>query len=170
MNKILPTYHWYAVYTQSKKEKKVFAEINKTGVTAYLPLRTVMSQWSDRKKKVQQPLIHSYVFVKVSEIEYHKILSIPGVVRYVCFGGKAAPIPEWQIEAMQKILASDISHTYSGEVYMKGEMVTIISGPLKGYEGEVVKDINGKTKFIIRISNIGYSLVIENTHGAVKRI
>jgi len=107
-------------------------------------------------------MIRSYVFVKSSEREYYDILNITGAVRYVTFEGKAAPIPEWQIDAMKKMVDYNEPHHYSGAHFLKGEKVMIEAGPLKGYEGEVVKDNKGKSKLIIRIENIGYSLVIES--------
>jgi transcription antitermination factor NusG len=156
-------YHWYAIYTKSRQEKKVFKEIQKLGLTAYMPLETKIVQWSDRKKKVEEPMIRSYVFVKASEKEYYDVLNINGIVRYVTFEGKAAAIPEWQIEAMKKMLENNIPHAYSGERFMSGEKILIESGPLKGYTGEIIKDSDGKKKLVIRIENIGYSLILEDS-------
>ena len=154
-------YKWYALYTKSRQEKKVSEELQFNGIESYLPLVTTVKQWSDRKKKVEEPLIRSYVFVKSSEKEYYKILNTTGVVKYITFEGKAAPIPEWQIDAMKKMIDYNQPHYYSTQNFLKGEKIKITQGPLQGYEGEVVRDINGKKKVIIRISNIGYSLVIE---------
>ena len=170
-NKILeaPTYYWYALYTKSRQEKKVYTEMLKRGLVAYLPLETKIKQWSDRKKKVEEPMIRSYVFVKTSEKEYYDILNITGIVHYVTFEGKAASIPEWQIEAMRKMNDYHAPHTYSGEKFMKGEKVIIEAGPLKGYEGEVINDNKGNKKLIIRIENLGYSMVVENPGSTIKK-
>jgi transcriptional antiterminator RfaH len=162
-------YFWYALYTKSRQEKKVYAEMEKCGLTAYLPLETKIRQWSDRKKKVEEPMIRSYVFVKSSEKEYYDILNISGAVRYVTFEGKAASIPEWQIDAMRTLLDHSLPHHYSEEQFLKGEQIKITEGPLKGYEGEVVNDSKGKQKLIIRIANIGYSMVIESPLVFVKK-
>ncbi|MBU1012585.1 MAG: UpxY family transcription antiterminator [Bacteroidetes bacterium] len=163
------SYHWYALYTKSMQEKKVYAEIIKRGFNAYLPLETKIKQWSDRKKKVEVPMIRSYVFVNISEKEYYDIVNITGAVRYVTFEGKAVAIPEWQIDAMKKMVEFKAPHYYSGERFLKGEMIIIESGPLKGYEGEVVKDNNGKNKIIIRIKDIGYSLILEHAASVTKK-
>ena len=56
---------WYVLYTKPRQEKKVTDSLNAIGVEAYCPLVTVIKQWSDRKKKVQIPLINSYVFVNI---------------------------------------------------------------------------------------------------------
>jgi transcriptional antiterminator RfaH len=82
--------------------------IQKKGIDAYLPLQKKLKVWSDRKKWVEEPLIRSYVFVRVCEREYYEVLNIQGVVKYVTFNSKAAPIPDWQIDAMKKVVASDL--------------------------------------------------------------
>ena len=163
-------YQWYALYTRSRQEKKVYQELINQNIEAYLPLETKIKQWSDRKKKVEEPMIRSYVFVKSSEKEYYDILNIIGAVRYICFEGKAAPIPEWQIDAMRKLLEYNLPHNFSDEHFFKGEQIRIAEGPLKGFEGEVVNNSKGKQKVIIRISNIGYSMVIESPLVFVKKV
>ena len=174
IQKIKPTtgklqYYWYALYTKSRQEKKVYQALTDQNIEAYLPLETKIRQWSDRKKKVEEPMIRSYVFVKNSEKEYYDILNTNGAVRYICFEGKAAPIPEWQIDAMRKMLDFNLPHYYSEEHFFQGEDIKIVEGPLKGYEGEVVADSSGKQKVIIRVANIGYSLVLESPLVFVKK-
>ena len=55
---------------------KVYQELKNQSVEAYLPLEKKIRQWSDRKKKVEEPMIRSYVFVKSSEKEYYDILNV----------------------------------------------------------------------------------------------
>ena len=56
---------WLAIYTKSKNEKKVTEELLKMGIETYCPMVTEIKQWSDRKKKVETPLIPPYVFVNI---------------------------------------------------------------------------------------------------------
>ena len=53
---------WHALYVRSRMEKKVLSQLEESGYKAYLPLITQVKQWSDRKKKVEEPLFKSYVF------------------------------------------------------------------------------------------------------------
>jgi len=163
-------YYWHAIYTRSRNEKVVAQLLSEQGIDVYLPLQKKLRQWSDRKKWVEVPYINSYVFVKTSEKEYYDILNTQGVVRYVTFNGKAAPIPEWQIQAMQKIIASDTPVVFSSHRFKKGEKVKIENGALMGYDGEVVRDNDGRKKVAIRIGNIGVSMVVELDLSDVKKI
>ena len=60
---------WFALYTRPKAEKKVEERLSLAGFDSFLPLQTVIKQWSDRKKKVEIPLINSYVFVKTNKVK-----------------------------------------------------------------------------------------------------
>ncbi len=152
-------YNWYAVYTKSRTEKKVASLLLREQIEVYLPLKKTLRQWSDRKKWVEEPLIKSYVFVRISEKEYYTVLNIPGALRYVFFEGKAAPIAEWQIIALQKVVSGTIDFDISSEVYKKSDLITITSGTLKGISGEII-ELRGNKKILIRIEQIGYSILL----------
>ena len=49
--------NWYVVKTNSRAEKKVYERLEFLGLEVYLPLVITIKQWSDRKKKVEVPLI-----------------------------------------------------------------------------------------------------------------
>lgn len=164
------SYHWYAIYTRSRGEKVVARLLRDLGVDVYLPLERKLRQWSDRKKWVEVPYINSYVFVKTSEKEYYDILNTQGVIRYITFNGKAAAIPEWQIEAMKKVISSETPVVFSSHQYRKGEKVQIDKGTLMGYLGEVVKDSDGKKKVMIRIGQLGISMMVHLELSDVRRM
>ena len=96
--------YWHALYVRSRAEKKVLWQLEENGFTAYLPLITQMKQWSDRKKKVEEPLFKSYVFVYSNEREYIPILNVYGVIKFVTFERKAVIVPENQILAIKKFV------------------------------------------------------------------
>ena len=56
---------WYVIYVRSRHEKNVYSALLDKGIEASLPMKTVVREWSDRKKKVQLPLFRSYVFVNI---------------------------------------------------------------------------------------------------------
>ncbi|MBI9066062.1 MAG: UpxY family transcription antiterminator [Salinivirgaceae bacterium] len=159
---------WYAIYTKSRAEKKVKELMEERGYEVYLPLIKTLRQWTDRKKMVEVPLISSYIFVCVSELEYYDILNTPGAVAYVTFEGKAAPIRGSQIETMRKAVDGKQNITLVNELLSKGQKVKIVSGPLKGSEGEYI-ETKHKCNFVINLSHIGFSLFVEvNAENVIK--
>jgi transcription antitermination factor NusG len=161
------TYYWHAIYTKSRQEKKLASEYERSGIQYYLPLVTTLKQWSDRKKKVEEVLFKSYIFVYVSEKEYYDALNFPGAVKYVTLGGKAAKIPENQIEAIKNTINNKVEYNINTEYFKKGKQVEIIGGPLKGAKGELIS-VSGKNRLLIRIEEIGYSLVVNVTPDSIK--
>jgi len=153
------TYKWYALYTKSRAEKKVFDQLTAQGIKAYLPLRRVLRQWSDRKKWVEVPIISSYIFVNITAKDYNRVFDANGVVAYVSHKGTAVSIPEHEIEIMRRTIDNKIGFDIKEGTLKKGQEITITSGPLKGIKG-IVNDVKGNKKLYLNISNIGYTLVI----------
>ena len=161
------TYQWFALYTKPRAEKKVHKELQQIGIEVYLPMRKVLRQWSDRKKWIETPVISSYVFVHIQKGDYRRVFGSKGVMSYVTHKGKAVIIPDHEIEAMQRTVASNLIFNVEVSSIRKGQTITIASGPLKGISGEVL-DIQGNRKLFLRISHIGYTLVVNLDEEAKK--
>jgi len=151
--------HWLAAYTKPKNEKKVYQRLLDSGIETYLPLQKKIKQWSDRKKIIEEPLLRSYIFVKITEKQYWEVINVPGMVRYVCFEGKAAPIPEKQIEALKMLLGQQVDIEVLDEEIRLGEKVEIRIGAMSGFEGYLVKHL-GKKKVVIQLDHISHSLLV----------
>ncbi|MEI6822894.1 MAG: UpxY family transcription antiterminator [Bacteroidota bacterium] len=151
--------NWYALYTKPRAEKKVLDRLLEQGIEAYLPLQKRLRQWKDRKKWVEIPLINSYVFVKIEYKDYLNVLNTVGAVRFIFFLGKAATIPEWQINSLKQLLESEKEIEISTENFKQGNRVRVISGVLIGLEGELIS-IKGNKKVIVRIDQVGYSISV----------
>ncbi len=151
---------WFAVYVKSRSEKKVYQALLKQEIESFLPLQKRLKQWSDRKKWIEEPLIRSYLFVKITSIDYYNVLNTSGVVRYVTFLNKAVSIPEWQIEILKKAVSLNIESEVTNEKMQPGDQVDVVGGPFKGVQGHLV-DYSGKKMLLIEISHIGHSLLLK---------
>ena len=79
-----PNLKWFVVYTKPLTEKKVAARLMQLGYEVYLPLFTTLKQWSDRKKKLEKPLINSVVFVRCQPAQLnglYQVQSVSGILR-----------------------------------------------------------------------------------------
>ena len=157
MNDITPhkDSQWYAVYTRSRAEKKLYATLTQKNIKCFLPLKKTLKQRSDRKAWVEEPLLSSYVFVKTVEKERFDVLNTPGAVCYISFEGRPVAIPEKQIESLAGIITNkaDDIEVYQGELE-KGSYISVTSGHLKGVEGEIV-EIRGKKRLLLRFESLG---------------
>jgi len=146
---------WYAIYTRPRAEKKVHGLLIQNGFTTYLPLMTTVRQWSDRKKKVQLPLISSYVFVRTKESDLKNILPINGVVRVLKHLGKPGIIKDYEIENLRILLEDPDKITFIRDTHFrKGDSIIVEKGVFKGLVAECF-EFNGKHRMIVRIEALG---------------
>ena len=150
--------NWYALYTKPRNEKKVEEQLHKMGLVVFCPKVSVVKQWSDRKKKVSQPLIPSYVFIKIKEQERDLVFSVSGVVRYLFFLGKPAIIKESEINAMKETLNHDFKEVGVMDLE-KGQKFTIEEGTFKGQEATFLEQKGNK--IILRLESLGIKLILE---------
>ncbi|WP_374449244.1 UpxY family transcription antiterminator [Cloacibacterium normanense] len=150
--------NWYALYTKPRNEKKVEEQLHKMGLEVFCPKVSVVKQWSDRKKKVSQPLIPSYVFIKIKEQERDLVFSVSGVVRYLFFLGKPAIIKESEINAMKETLNHDFKEVGVMDLE-KGQKFTIEEGTFKGQEATFLEQKGNK--IILRLESLGIKLILE---------
>lgn len=141
--------YWFALYTRPKNEKKVAFCLEKMGIEAYCPMITQVKQWSDRKKKVEIPLINSYVFVKINDLDRHRVFEVPGVVRYLFWLGKPAIIQEYEILALKDSL-NEIVSSVEVEGLKTGDVLTISKGPFIGKEGVVSQIEKNKIRLVLK--------------------
>lgn len=162
--------NWYAVYTRPRSEKKVYELLTQNNFKSYLPLVTTIRQWSDRKKKVQVPLISSYVFVKMEEKNLNSILPVNGIVRILKHLGKPAIIRDYEIDNMKILLEdSDKINLMNQNHFKKGDAVIVENGLFKGLIAECVK-FNGKYRIIARIEALGNIIEVNIPISQVKKI
>ena len=149
--------NWYALCTKPRNEKKVEEQLHKMGLEVFCPKVSVVKQWSDRKK-VSQPLIPSYVFIKIKEQERDLVFSVSGVVRYLFFLGKPAIIKESEINAMKETLNHDFKEVGVMDLE-KGQKFTIEEGTFKGQEATFLEQ--KANKIILRLESLGIKLILE---------
>ncbi len=125
---------WYALRTRSRHEKLVCDRLISHGLEPLLPTVKRVSQWKDRKKKIDVPLFSGYCFLRFSIQEKMLALKISGAVEVVGSGSRPEPIPDQEIEALKKLMTSVLP--YDPHPYLqKGMTVEVVKGPLQGLQG-----------------------------------
>ena len=143
---------WFVLYTKPNHELKVAEGMSSIGIQAYCPTFTQIKQYSDRKKKIEKPLLPSYVLVQLSEEDRPKVFSIPGVVRYLFWLGKPAVVREEEIDLLKKNLTGIFDEAVISKLSI-GKEYTIPSGPLKGQSG-IIKNVL-KNKLRLELPSLG---------------
>jgi transcription antitermination factor NusG len=128
---------WFVLYTKPRFEVKVANALESMGIRSYCPLYKQVKCYSDRKKKVETPLLRSYVLVQLEDKDRTQVFTIPGVVRYLFWLGKPVIVREKEIESMQQALEGVYESILVTQL-QKGASYTIPEGPFKGQQGKVV--------------------------------
>lgn len=151
---------WYVLYTNPRAEKKVAQTLSDKGYEVYLPLQTTIKQWSDRKKKVEEPLFKSYLFIHANhELNHLDILQVQGIMKFVRIGKETISVRQQQIDAIKLLLATGSDMEVSDTSYEVGDAVEIYAGPLKGLTGNIIKQM-GSRNFSVSLEQLGASLLI----------
>ncbi len=150
---------WYALYTKPRQEFKANEQLKEMEIITYLPLITKVKQWSDRKKKVIEPLFKSYIFINASDSERYVSVQAKSIVKVVNFHGVPATIPNWQIENLQKMLVTN-PDAFVTDLIKIGTHVKIIEGPFAGVEGIVSKHSNDERVLGINIETLQRSVIV----------
>jgi len=151
--------HWYAAYTCPNHEKRVAVELGARDVENFLPIYSSVRRWKDRRVRLELPLFPGYVFVRLALRDRLRVVQIPSVVRLVGFNGHPAPLPDDEMEALRNGLARGLRvepHPY----LTVGRRVRIVSGPLKGIEGMLVRK-KGALRLILSINAIMCAAAVE---------
>lgn len=135
---------WFALYTKPRSEFKAEKDISDLGIENYLPVVIRVKQWSDRKKKITEPVLAGYIFVYADEKERAASLEVNSVVRCLFENGKPAVIYDWQIENLKRFL-DEKAEFFINNGLAKGTKIKIKSGPFEGVIGIIVSEQNKKT-------------------------
>jgi transcription antitermination factor NusG len=98
-----------------------------------------------------------------------EILKTPGVVKILGNEAGPLPVPETQIESIQKILNGKAA--VSPFPYLKeGQLVRVVDGPLRGCEGFLIKIKEEKEKLVISIHLLRRSVSVEIESASVEPV
>lgn len=154
--------NWYAIYTRSRHEEKVYDRISEKKIEVFLPLIERWSHRRDRRKRIHVPLFPGYLFVRtqMDQYAYYEILKTKSVVRILCSGGIPAPIPDEEIHGIQILMKNSIAITPC-QYLKEGERVRVVNGPLVGIEGILIKIKPNKNRLVLSIDLIKESVSVE---------
>ncbi len=164
--------NWHVIYTNPRAEKKVAERFEEAGLMCFLPLYKEVRQWSDRKKKVEVPLISSVVFLQAAEKELTQLYSIDGVRGVLKEHGKFAVVQPQEIENLKIIIREWQGEHVTSEVtdeFEEGDEVIVQKGPFKGLTGISVQ-IKGKHRLLVRIETLDLNYTVDLAKSAVEKI
>ena len=150
--------NWYVIHTKPRSEKKVEEQLLSLGINAYCPTRNEIRLWSDRKKRIQVPVLPSMVLVNIDEKDINRVFECPGVVRFMFWLGKRAVVRQSEVDVLKKYLKGDYNLINSKLSNIKvGDNFNL---PSFNNEKGIVDRIS-KNNIWIYLKSIGYSIKLK---------
>ncbi|RPF73876.1 MAG: hypothetical protein CBE49_003720 [Rickettsiales bacterium TMED289] len=149
---------WYVLHTKPRCEKKVEEELLSLGIHAYCPTRSEFRYWSDRKKRIEVPLLPSMVLVNVDDKHINRVFESSLVIRYMFWLGKRAIVRQSEIDILKKYLNGNYNIINSKLLDIKvGDSFSLSSF---NNEKGIINRISNNNIWIY-LKSIGYSVKLK---------
>jgi transcriptional antiterminator NusG len=114
-----------------------------------------------KRKVVEKKIFQGYALVemKLTDETWYIIRNTPGVTGFVGSGTEPTPVSESEITKIKRRMGvEDPKHNID---YKIGEVVSIIDGPFKGFDGAISEIDNQKGKVKVMVSMFGRDTSVE---------
>ena len=170
---------WYAIHTYAGYEEKVAESIRQRADSldmknkifqVLVPKEKMIEIKNGKRKVVEKKIFQGYVLVemKLTEDAWYIVRNTPSVTGFVGSGTEPTPVSDEEIEKIQKRMGLEQpKHKIDFKV---GEVVNIIDGPFKGFDGSI-NDIDlQKGKLKVLVNMFGRETPVELDSLQVKRV
>ncbi|MCL5112991.1 MAG: transcription termination/antitermination protein NusG [Patescibacteria group bacterium] len=173
------TKKWYAIHTYSGYEEKVAESIRQRANSldmkdkifdVLVPKEKMIEIRNGKRKIVEKKIFQGYVLVlmKISDDSWYIVRNTPSVTGFVGSGTEPSPIEPEEIEKIQKRMG--LEQPKHKMDFIVGEVVNIIDGPFKGFDG-TINDVDlQKGKLKILVSMFGRETPVELDSLQVKKV
>ena len=149
---------WFVLKTKPNCEKKAADKLQAMQLEAYCPVKTELRQWSDRKKKVQAPMLPSMILVNCDETERNLVFDAPWVKQYLFWLGKPAIVTQKEVDALRTFETTDYKRCDLVTI-KPGETIDLSAMGLKHQKG-VVKYVSGDQCWVV-LDSLGYIVKLQ---------
>jgi transcription antitermination factor NusG len=159
---------WCAIYTRHQHEKVIAQVLSTKGLEVFLPLYNSTRRWKDRTVELSLPLFPCYLFLRGMKDRRLDVVTTPGIVSILSVNGEVAVIPESEIESIRK--AIEWGNRVEPHPFLRrGDRVRVISGPLQGLEGILVRRKN-LYRLVLSVELLERSAAVEVDISSVERV
>ena len=170
---------WYAIHTYSGYEEKV-AESIKQRINAVdmadkifdciVPKEKQIQIKNGKRKVIDAKIFQGYVLVemKLTDETWYIIRNTPGVTGFVGADTTPTPVSESEMRKIkQRMGVEEPKHQID---LSEGEVVSIVDGPFKGFDGSVAEIDAVKGKIKVMVSMFGRDTSVELDALQVKKV
>jgi len=161
----MPGGRWVVLHVIQRHEKSAAQFLYGKGYEVFLPTYAGRSTKPPENSTEATPLFPGYVFCRGNEQSRGRMITTPGLIRIVSFGGKVAYLRDNEIAALKQMCSS--GRNYGPHPFVQeGKIIEVVNGPLKGIVGTVVR-MNKNNRVVITIDFLMKSVFAEINRGDI---
>lgn len=153
--------HWFVLFTKPRAERKLTEQLLEDGIEAYCPVKIEIKQWSDRKKKIESPLLPSMILVKISSEDRDQVFHRKHALRYLYWIGEPAKVTAEEVENLRSMVEDSQFESHGLKKLKPGEKLDMTSLGFEQVEG-TVKFVNANECWIV-LEHLGYVVKFKRT-------
>lgn len=170
---------WYAIHTYAGYEEKVSESIRQRADSldmadkifeVMVPKEKQIEIKNGKRKIVEKKIFQGYVLVnmRMSEDAWYIVRNTPGVTGFVGSGTTPSPVSDDEMDKIKRRMGvQDPKHKIN---FAPGEVVSIIDGPFKGFDGTISEIDTQKGKIKVLVSMFGRETPVELDALQVKKV
>lgn len=165
--------NWLVVKSKPRSEKKLAQQLSARGINCYAITYTSLKQWSDRKKKVEIPLIPGVVFVEYSHDDVSALYQYPLVRGVLKEFGQLALVKWHEINNLillaQAWSGDDVHFETIGPDLCAGDWVEVTQGQFKGMRGTLT-ELKGQHRLAVALEVLQWAVTLDISKSQVKKL
>ncbi len=162
--------HWYTIHTYSgyenAVERNLKQRVESLGMhdkifNVVVPTEKIIKVKNGKRTEIDEKIYPGYVLVDmiVTDDSWYVVRNTPCVTGFVGSGTNPVPLSEAEV---QSLFSRMQAHTAMHTINMKqGDLVMIIDGPFKDFEGTVSSVDNERGKVHVLVSMFGRETSVE---------
>lgn len=171
--------HWYAVHTYSGyenavlrnlKQKIISQDLQEKIFNVIVPVEKKIKVKGSKRVEVEEKIYPGYILVEmvVDDDSWYQVRNTPRVTGFVGSGTTPVPLAQKELDYIfSRMKDADTLHDISVE---PGEMVSIVDGPFKDYEGKVDEVDKSRGKLKVLVSMFGRETPLELDFLQIKKL
>jgi transcriptional antiterminator NusG len=170
---------WYAIHTyagyEHAVERNLKQRVDSFGMNdkifdVVVPTEKQVKVKGGKRVEVEEKIYPGYVLVEmiVTDDSWYVVRNTPRVTGFVGTGVTPHPVSQEEIDSLfARMDNTDAKHDIALEL---GELVSIIDGPFKGFEGKVSEVDNDRGKANVLVSMFGRETPVELDFLQIKKV
>ena len=155
---------WYVVHTYAGYDEQVAENlkqrIKSTGMEGFIfnvivPKEKQIEIKNGKRNIVEKKIFPGYVLIEmnVTDESWYVVRNTPNVTGFIGFGVRPTPMSEEEIaRIMKRMSVQEPKHKIE---FVKGDLVRVTDGPLKGFEGKISEIDEEKGKMKVSVNMFG---------------